>query len=104
MGLIIVYSKTATLDLNDIYNYIRRDSIRYAKEEIKLIRASVRKLKTHPLTGKQFEKAEDEFTRELIFRNYRIVYQLVPDMQIEILTIHHHSRLLSNNPAFKDEE
>jgi len=46
----------------------------------------------------------NESLRELIFRNYRIIYQLISEEQINILTIHHHARLISNNPAFKDDE
>jgi toxin ParE1/3/4 len=45
----------------------------------------------------------DENFREFIFRNYRIIYKASP-AQINILSIHHHSRLISNNPAFKGEE
>jgi toxin ParE1/3/4 len=53
--------------------------------------------------GKRFEKSDGEFTRELLFKNYRIVYD-IDENQINILSIHHHSRLISNNPAFKEEE
>jgi addiction module RelE/StbE family toxin len=104
VGLTIIYSKIARRDAAGIYNYISRDSVYYAKREIKLIKAAIKKLKLQPLLGKKFEKSEDENTRELIFRNYRIIYDIVGDRQIVILSIHHHSRLLANNPAFKDEE
>jgi len=39
-----------------------------------------------------------------IFRNYLIIYRFKSPQLIEILTVHHHSREFSNNPAFKDEE
>jgi toxin ParE1/3/4 len=38
--------------------------------------------------------------RELIEGNYRIIYRIVSEERIDILTIHHSSRLLSNNPMF----
>ena len=104
MGLTIVYSQIALRDASEIYNYISRDSVYYAKREIKLIKAAINKLKLQPLLGKKFEKSEDENTRELVFRNYRIIYDIGQNRQIIILSIHHHSRLLANNPAFKDEE
>lgn len=100
---VIKYSKTALQDLKAIYNYISRDSIFYAKREAKLIRLATSKLKTAPLIGKKFEKYDDENIRELIFKNYRIIYE-IESKQIVILTIHHHSRSISNNPAFRDEE
>lgn len=104
MGLTIVYSQIALRDASEIYNYISRDSVFYAKREINLIKTAIKKLKLQPLLGKKFEKSEDENTRELIFRNYRIIYDIVRSKQIVILSIHHHARLLANNPAFKDEE
>lgn len=104
MGLKIVYTKIARLDLSEIYSYIKRDSLRYATIEVKSIRLAIKKLKSNPLIGRKFEKLNDELTRELIFKNYRIIYEIFRDKQIVILSIHHHSRLISNNPAFKDDE
>ena len=104
MGLKIVYSKFALQDLKEIYDYIRRDSFYYAKKEEGEIRLAIKKLKLTPLLGKQFEKSNNELTRELIFKNYRIIYDIVPDEYINVLSIHHHARLISNNPAFKPDE
>jgi len=39
--------------------------------------------------------------RELITGNYRIIYQTLDKEYAYILTLHHSSRLLSNNPAIK---
>jgi toxin ParE1/3/4 len=103
LELILTYSKIAQQDLKEIYSFIRRGSIHYAREELRLIREAVKKLKIDPLLGKRFEKSDSEFTRELLFKNYRIVYD-IDEKQINILSIHHHSRLISNNPAFKEEE
>jgi len=100
----VIYSSTAKRDLKEIYTYISRDSIRYAKREIELIRFSVKKLKSNPFIGRKFEKFDDELTRELIFKNYRIIYDIVVDRQIIILSVHHHARLIGNNPAFRDED
>jgi toxin ParE1/3/4 len=97
----IVYSRIARHDLKEVYDYISKGSVRYALREIQLIRAAVRKLETKAfLLGRKFEKSDDELTREMIFRNYRIVYDIYPDEYINILSVHHHSRNLDNNPAF----
>ena len=104
MAIVIVYSKIAQQDLNVIYSYIRRDSVRYALNEVKLIRAAIRKLKSNSLLGRKFEKLDNELTRELIFRNYRIAYDIISDKEIQVLTIHHHARLITNNPAFTGED
>jgi len=100
----IVYSKVANLDLKEIYSFISQDSIKYARREVELIQTAIKKLKKEPFIGKQFEESDDEFTRELIYRNYRVIYEIDHQLkQIIILTVHHHSRLISNNPAFKDD-
>jgi addiction module RelE/StbE family toxin len=104
VGLKVVYSKNSKQDLKEIYNYIRRDSLRYAQIEIKLITSAIIKLEFNPLLGKRFEKSDDELTREMVFKNYRIIYDIIGDKHILILSIHHHARLISNNPAFKGDE
>jgi toxin ParE1/3/4 len=104
VGLKIIYSRFALRDLKEAYDFISKDSVRYAKQEKRLIKEAIKKLKINPLLGKTFEKFNEENTRELIFKNYRIVYDIYENEFIEILTIHHHARLITNNPAFKDEE
>jgi toxin ParE1/3/4 len=88
----IVYSQIAKLDLKDIYDYIYKDSPRYAIREMQLIRAAVRKLETKSIfLNRKFEKFDNELTREMIFRNYRIVYDVYPGEFINIYqstTIH----------------
>ena len=100
----IVFSKIARLDLKDIIDYIKRDSIKYAYLERVKIEGNINRLNTHPLIGRIVPELEDENYRELIFGNYRVIYKLKSQDVIYILTIHHHARLLSNNPAFKAEE
>nr|WP_067058884.1 type II toxin-antitoxin system RelE/ParE family toxin [Mucilaginibacter sp. L294] len=104
MGLTIIYSHIAKRDIQEIYLFIKRDSPYYAKKEIQNIRLSIKKLKLNPLIGKIFEELDDELTRELIYKNYRIIYDLTPNELIVILSVHHHSRSLSNNPAFNIED
>jgi len=104
MAIKIVYSKIASKDLHEIYEFIRRDSLFYAKKEINDIRAVIKKLKINTYRGKVFSDLDDELTRELIFKNYRIIYEILPEIQINIVTIHHHARSIGNNPAFSDED
>jgi len=99
----IVYSEIATRDLKNIYNYIAKESKHYAKIELKLIREFVRKLKFNMRMGKNFERL-DESVREIVFKNYRIIYEIISPTQIVILSIHHHARSIANNPAFNDDE
>ena len=100
----IIFSKIARLDLKEIIEYIKRDSVKYAYLEKKKIEDAVEKLIQQPTLGRMVPELNDESFREFIFRNYRIIYQIVSEDHINILTIHHHARLIANNPAFKDEE
>ena len=100
----IVLSKTARFDLKEIVDYIKRDSIKYALLEKQKIQDAIDKLPQQPLSGRIVSELNNENLRELIFRNYRIIYELASQTQINILSIHHHARLISNNPAFKDED
>ncbi|MBE9586110.1 type II toxin-antitoxin system RelE/ParE family toxin [Mucilaginibacter sp. JRF] len=83
---------------------MKKDSPYYAKNEVDDIRTAIRKLKLNSLLGKRFERSEDDTLRELIFKNYRIIYQIISPEQINILSIHHHARSITNNPAFKDDD
>jgi plasmid stabilization system protein ParE len=40
--------------------------------------------------------------RELINGHYRIIYRLIDEKHIDIITVHHSARLLKNNPALND--
>jgi toxin ParE1/3/4 len=100
----IIFSKAARFDLKEIVDYIKRDSIKYAYLEKRKIEEVIEKLLKHPGLGRIVPELNNKDLREFIFRNYRIIYQSISEDQINILSIHHHARLLTNNPAFKDEE
>jgi toxin ParE1/3/4 len=100
----VIYLEIAVGDLASIYSYISRDSIKYAKLEVKKIKAFCESLKTQPLKGKFYQTMRGNDVRSAVFRNYIIFYVNGAEGQISILTIHHHSRLFSNNPALEDED
>ncbi|MBD1365733.1 type II toxin-antitoxin system RelE/ParE family toxin [Mucilaginibacter sp. ZT4R22] len=81
-------------------DYIKQDSVHYAQVEKVRIITAIDKLQGHPLIGKKVPELDDENYREIIFRNYRIIYKVVSDEVLNVVAIHHQSRLLSNNPAF----
>lgn len=106
MAIKIIYSANASRDIKEIFDFIKEGSLKYARIEVAGIREYIEKLKSNIYLGKPFAEAETntDRIREVIFKNYRIIYEIVSDKRIDILTIHHHARSLSNNPAFKDEE
>ena len=88
------WSDQAILDLLSIAEFIAKDSARYAKITVARIRIATRQLKTYPLSGRIVPETESGNIRELIFGNYRIIYCVVSQDQIDILTVHHSAKRL----------
>lgn len=62
----IKWTLLAKEDLKSIYEYITRDSKKYAKVEIIKIKLRTQILKNKPFIGKQFRERPDSRMRELI--------------------------------------
>jgi len=60
-----------------------------------------RLIESKPLIGRIVPEVGQNDIREIITGNYRIIYQTKVKESAYILTVHHSSRLLSNNPVFK---
>ncbi len=82
-------------DLKDIAEYISKDSKRYAKLQVTRLKTRTRVLKTQTRSGKIVSEINRENIRELIEGSCRIIYKIVEDNQIDILTIHHSARDLT---------
>ena len=88
----IVWTDLSVSDMKEIFDYISKDSKRYAENQVKRIKAQTSILKTRPLTGRIVPELEIKEIRELIKGNYRIIYRIISNELIEILTVHHSSR------------
>ncbi|WP_338377916.1 type II toxin-antitoxin system RelE/ParE family toxin [uncultured Flavobacterium sp.] len=95
----INWTKQAVSDLQSIAEYFSKDSKFYGKREILKIRNATTILKTYPLSGKIISEITKSDFREVIQGNYRIIYKIVTNQRIDIITIHHASRSL---PKRKD--
>lgn len=92
----VVWTDSALIDLDNIGSYIARDSERYAQLTVKRLFTSVDILEENPNAGRTVQEFENENIRELIRFNYRIVYYLVNEYRIDILTVHRSERLPGN--------
>lgn len=88
----IVWTDLSVFDLKEIFDYISKDSKRYAANQVRRIKARTLILKTNPMTGRVVPEIEINEIRELIEGNYRIVYRVISDDFVEIVTVHHASR------------
>jgi len=81
----IVWTEQSVFDLKDIFDYISKDSKRYAENQVRRIKAKTLILKTQPVSGRIVPELGISQIRELIEGNYRIVYQILNKELIEIL-------------------
>ena len=98
----IRWTKTAISDLDEIGDYIAKDSVRYAELTVSKLFESPGILAKNPRAGKVVPELNNESIRQLVRGSYRIIYHLVDENQIEILTVHRSSRLLGNTYNFED--
>ena len=82
-------------DLKGIADYISKDSKRYAILQVGRLKNRTQILKTLIRSGKIVPEINRENIRELNEGSYRIVYKIVANNQIDILTIHHSARDLT---------
>lgn len=90
----VVWTNYAYLDLKDIYDYIAKDSKKYAHFQIRKLKGKTNILKNNPQSGRIVPEANQEDLRELIEGNYRIIYRIKNSERIDVLTIFHAARIL----------
>ena len=89
----IEWSPTAENDLNEIIDYIAQDSLEYALSFYEQVREKVDNLNNFPKIGRKVPELEDPSIRELILRNYRLIYRIFGE-KVQIVRIIHGSKIL----------
>ncbi|AVR44996.1 type II toxin-antitoxin system RelE/ParE family toxin [Christiangramia fulva] len=79
-------------DLQNIAEYISKDSKKYAKLQVLKIISRTQTLKSQIYSGKVVEEIDQQNIREVIEGNYRIIYKVVNPERLDILTVHHSAR------------
>ena len=90
----IEWASTAEKDLYEVIDYIAQDSPQYAFFFTEQVRKKIENLRSFPQLGRKVPELEDPNIRELIFRNYRLIYRSFEE-KIQIIRILHGSRLLN---------
>ncbi|HSL88600.1 MAG TPA: type II toxin-antitoxin system RelE/ParE family toxin [Ignavibacteriaceae bacterium] len=83
-------------DIQNIAEYIAKDSESYAKIQVQRFFSRIEILYKYPESRRMVPEIGDASIRELIIGNYRIIYHIVNNKRIEILTVHHSRRLLDD--------
>jgi toxin ParE1/3/4 len=85
-------------DLKNIKTFVQKDSYQNSIKVVKTILEKIQVLEKYPGIGKIIAQTNLGALRQIIVYSYRIIYRIENDA-VQILTIHHSSRLLSNNPG-----
>lgn len=97
----IIWTARSLTDLEEIGEYISKDSPKYAKLTLEKLIETAKQIEQNRLIGRIVPEVRQKNIREVITGSYRIIYQVNDKECAYILTVHHSSRLLSNNPVFK---
>lgn len=89
------WSPEAIEDVEELAQYIEKDSRHYAQVVTDDIVAGSRALKQFALRGRGVPELEDTTYREIFIYSYRLIYQVKED-QVLIIAIIHGKRQLEN--------
>ena len=84
----LVWEVDAIRDLDLIGEYIAQQSPEYAPTYVERVMAAAEHLADFPLSGRVIPELDDQALREVIFQNYRIVYEFVAD-EVTVLGVIH---------------
>ena len=93
----VVWTEKALTDLEDIGDYISKDSIKYAKLTLEKLISTAAIIAINPYIGRIVPEKNDKSIREIIKGNYRVIYQISSETAVFILTVFHSARLLTEN-------
>ena len=98
MDFKVIWSDAAIADLHDICSYIARRDSQAAQRMGRGILDHVRILASFPFIGPTYPRGSRGSLREIVFRSYRIFYDLSESPRsVEVLHVWHGAR---EEPAF----
>lgn len=91
----IIISNKVYGQIQEIFKYISQDSLYYAKKTTKEIYEKISILEYMPYIGRKIPEYNREDSREIIYKSYRIMYEVLSDKkEIHIQNIQHGKRHL----------
>src|SRR6266542_1795883 len=93
----VAWLRAAVADLEEIGNYIGGDSPSCAKVVVNKLYDATLELQRFPHIGGAVPEWNDDRYRQRIVYSYRLIYRIISDERIEILTIIHGARLLPSD-------
>jgi plasmid stabilization system protein ParE len=84
----LTWELEAVRDLDQIAEYIARQSPDYAPIYVARVVAAIERLEELPFSGRVIPELDDDALREVIFQNYRIAYEVSGDQVVVLGVIH----------------
>ena len=90
----ITWTEQALNDIENIAQFIALDSEKFARLQVSRFFERSLILQTFPNAGRILPELNNTAIRELIQGNYRIIYKIISESHVDILTVHHSRRQL----------
>lgn len=87
-------TEQAVNDIDIIAAYIAQDSEHYAEIQVQRIYYTINFLLENIHIGRIVPEVNKKYIRELILGNYRIIYKIVSNNEVHVLTVYHSKRKL----------
>jgi toxin ParE1/3/4 len=84
----LIWSPLALERVNEIADYIAEDNVEAARVFLIDIFGAVERLQSFPNSGRVVPEVKRPNIREIIFKNYRVIYR-VERKRVSILTVRH---------------
>ncbi len=92
----VEWTKKALSDLHEVYEFIAKDSLRYAQLQVEKIQEVVLNLTKFPASGRKVPEFTGLPYREVLLGNYRIIYRITDAKDCIIVMAILHGRQLIN--------
>ena len=96
----IIWTLDASEDMETLIKFISKDSPQNAEMIYSKLLERVYLLQTQPYIGHIVPEFNEKSIREIHQYSFRIIYKIIDESLIHILTVHHSKMLLTNNPHF----
>ncbi len=96
----IRWTKQSIEDIHSIREYYQDRSKKFTEKLTDNFFDKVASLEKFPYLGRMVPEIQNEFIRELIYYNYRIIYHIISDSQIDIIAVHNGLKPLSEESIF----
>lgn len=96
----INWSRQAVEDIYAASEYHRQMSVKYADTLVDRIFEKTHLLEKHPRMGRMVPELGRDDVRELLYKQYRMVYRIVDELRIDILAVHPSAKPLTDKSIF----